>query len=90
MDDALQHYSKIDEGAANVICPPNVVGMMTGTQWVKQHRDGSISLIYEDGTAETVGSDIDIVTGFEDYFAIVAYVQDQRTRAVIAKVEKGE
>lgn len=77
MDDNLQHYSKLEEGAVNVLCPPNVVGMMTGTYRASQQRNGNVTLLYRDGTTKTAKSDTDIMD-FPDYFSVVAYVQDKR------------
>lgn len=76
--DTIPHYSQIEDGARNLICPPNVVGMMTGTIHASQGQDGSITLLYKDGTEETADANLDLVTEFDDYFSVVTYVQDKR------------
>ena len=73
----MKRYSRLVGGQKNYYCPPKATGMMTGTQFAYQSRDGSITLLYEDGSMETRDATVEI-TDFQDYFAIVAYVQAGR------------
>lgn len=61
------------QGKCTVIVPPNVIGLMTGTQYAKV-QGNRVALVYADGTEE----EATIKEVPRDYFEIVSAVQAQR------------
>ena len=74
------HYSELTGDKKFFVNPPRIQGMMTGTIYAYQTKDGGITLHYEDGTEETrlVKDAPRVQDLMENYFELVQWVQDGR------------
>ncbi len=81
----------LEAGHWLLISAPTIEHMMTGTTRVGVMKDGTVKVVYEDGTIEERrGNDALLGTMDADnpsLFALVAYVQDGRDPCIANAVE---
>ena len=75
-------YRNLKGQQRRIICPTNIIAMMTGAKLASQDRTGAITLTYTDNTEETrILKNAPEIESFENFFAIVRWVQDARLPA---------
>ena len=78
--DECPAFADLAEDMANWHIPPHIVVLMTGVQHAKQVRDGSITLVYADGTEESAPCPDVELKDTDNFFGVVDLVQS-RARA---------
>jgi hypothetical protein len=73
------HHTKLAKKMVNVMSPPRMLSMITGAIEARQDKSGTITLTYEDMTQEKVKTRKDLLADFDDFVAVVSFVQSQRT-----------
>lgn len=66
----------IPKGKCMVMSYPNIERMMCGVYYAQQHRDGTIDIIYDDGSKESRVADFRIQD--KSIFQVVSFVQELR------------
>jgi hypothetical protein len=73
-----KHFSKLRGDKVNYLVPAHVQCMITACQWATQARDGTVTLLYVDGTTESRKCERDICKEFDGFLPVVGYVQAGR------------
>lgn len=68
-------FKRLPRGMVNHCVPPNILCLLTGTQYAKQDKAGLITLVHTDGSTTCRAADFDICAPSLDYLKIVTYVQ---------------
>ena len=76
MEDELRSYKELKGQQCNYIVPPVIVGRMSGAKYARQDKTGAITLTYESGAEDSSGPNAPEIGTFENFFAIVRFVQD--------------
>ena len=74
------HHSELPETENALIVAPNFMALLTGATMASQSKNGDITLVYTDGTSETVPgvSATPYICDFDTFPQIVGYVQSFR------------
>ena len=80
MNTAIENsYKTLKPKERIVICPPKIKSMVTGVWVAEQIKNGTITLIYIDGSRESRKvRNAPEIQSFENFFAIVSWVQEGR------------